>query len=281
METLNFKNITISIRKITPANAAKILEFKNTKNRPITIGKVNEYVNSMKNDEWLFNGDSIRISTDGVLLDGQHRLTAVAKSGISQSFIVVENMQKSIGLTIDTGKLRNAGDVLALESGVSANWAASIGGAIKIFHKHSKGLELSNSGTGKLTNTKVVEEYKKNKELVVFCCDWFNKNMKGKAPILTKSEILSCLMIFANIDKKDCISFCKMVFCGVGVEDGSVQSFIRNYLLSCKVDTKKANQTQRLHSIIKSWNLVRAGKSPKQAATVVFRKDNDKFKKAF
>lgn len=280
MENLIFENTVVSIREITPTNAANLLDAKNTKNRNISKGKVSEYINAMKNGEWMFNGDSIRISNEGILLDGQHRLTAVAKSGLSQHFIIIENMQKEIGLTIDVGKVRNGGDVLSLEAGVGRNMAQSISGAIKIFHKHNTGKSMSNSGTGRLTNVQVVEKYKENERLITFCVEWMNENVKRQGAILAKSEMLACLMIFASIDKDACISFSEMVFCGLGITEACTQSFLRDYLQSCKVDSKKSTSTQRLHTIIKSWNSIRSGRVIKVARNIVFYPGRDTFKKA-
>ncbi len=280
MDNLIFENVVVSIREITPANAAKILDSKNTSNRNISKGKVAEYVNAMKNGEWLFNGDSIRISSDGILLDGQHRLTALAKSGINQHFVIIENMQKEVGLTIDVGKVRSGGDVLAMEAGVGLNAAAAISGGIKIFHKHNTGKSMNDSGSGKLTNVQIVEKYRENKELVNSCYEWMDANVSKQRAILSKSEMIGLLMILSSADNDDCYSFAEMVFCGLGISELCSQSLLRDYLLSCKVKSTKSTQPQRLHTVIKVWNSVRAGREIKKQGNIVFYKGRDTFKRA-
>tara|TARA_R110000796_G_scaffold214551_2_gene330497 strand:- start:1087 stop:1932 length:846 start_codon:yes stop_codon:yes gene_type:complete len=280
MNNLIHENTVVSIREITPANAVRILDTKNERNRGISKSKVSEYVNAMKRDEWLFNGDSIRISSEGILLDGQHRLTAVAKSGISQHFIVIENMQKNVGLTIDNGKVRNGGDVLAIQAKVAPSMAQAISGAIKIFAKHENGRSLSTSGGGKLTNTQVVNAYQSNKTLIDFCVNWLGSNIKKQGAILSKSEMLGVLLILSSIDKDDCISFCEMVFCGLHIQEVCSQSLLREYLIDCKTGLKKSDQTQRLCSVIKVWNSVRAGRTIKKSVNIAFYKGKDSFKQA-
>jgi len=280
MDNLIFNNVVVTIREITPANAVNILDAKNTKNRNMSKTKIDEYVSAMKAGEWVFNGDSIRISNSGVLLDGQHRLTALAKSGINQHFIVIENMDAEVGLTIDTGKNRDGGDVLAIESGVNKQIASSISGAIKIFNRHENSRKLHNTGTGKLTNVRMIEEYNKHKDLVKFCCKWMDENIKKQGAILSRSETLGTLLILCDIDSDEAIKFCEMVFCGLGINEECPQSFLRDYLLSCKLDSKKANQAQRLHTIIKTWNSLRSGRKITTARNIVFYAGRDTFKKA-
>lgn len=281
MDNLIFENTVVSIREITPENASRILSDKNTKNRRISPTKVAEYTSAMKRDEWAFNGDSIRLSSDGTLLDGQHRLTALVKAGMSQHFIVVENMMKGVGVTIDIGKNRSGGDVLSIDSGVSTGKAAAITGAIRLFYKHEIGRMLTNAGYGKLTNTQIVEQYEKHKKLIGICQEWMDENIKGQGAILPRSEMLAILMIFANIDNNACFSFAKMVFCGLGMDESCPQSLLRDYLLDCRSKVRKSDLFTRLHTIIKIWNSIRSGRKITAPRSVVFYKDKDLYKKAF
>jgi len=280
MDNLIFENVVVSIREITPANAAKILDSKNTKNRNISNGKVIEYMKAMKNGEWMFNGDSIRISSEGILLDGQHRLTALAKSGINQHFVIIENMQKEVGLTIDVGKSRSGGDVLSIEAGVSNTIAATISGGLKLFHKHSVGNSMSDSGSGRLTNVQIIDKYREHKDLVNLCHQWMKNNVNKQRAILCKSEMLGILMILSDVDKEACDVFAEMVFCGLGINQVCSQSHLRDYLLLCKTESKMSTQPQRLHTIIKVWNSIRAGRDIKHKSNIIFRKGKDTFKQA-
>lgn len=280
MENLIHDNVVVSIRKITPANAAKILEAKNIKNRAISRGKLGEYINSMKNGEWLFNGDSIRISSDGVLLDGQHRLTAVARSGVSQYFVLIENMQKEVGLTIDIGKVRNGGDVLALEAGVTNSIAQTMSGAIKAFNKHESNKTMSRSGIGRLTNTQIVEEYKSNKDLIKEAMCWVDDNISKQGALLSKSEALAMVLILCNTGSKSWKNFCEMVLCGTSISGVCTQSLLRDYLLSCRLNPKKSNQHQRLCTIVKCWNSIQSKREITTKSAIPFNQSRDKFKKA-
>jgi hypothetical protein len=99
---------------ITPALAAEYLKA-NTSNRPCSVGRVAELANAMKRGEWMPNGDAIRFSVDGVLLDGQGRLKACISSGISFTSLVVRDLPREAFKTMDLGKKRNLADLLAID----------------------------------------------------------------------------------------------------------------------------------------------------------------------
>ncbi|SDT87231.1 hypothetical protein SAMN04488548_12433 [Gordonia westfalica] len=63
---------------VDPAMARRVLA-KNTHNRPIKESQVVRLMAEMTSGRWKYNGEAIKWSIDDVLLDGQHRLTALAR----------------------------------------------------------------------------------------------------------------------------------------------------------------------------------------------------------
>jgi hypothetical protein len=104
----------VSTETITPALAAEYLKA-NTHNRPCSPGRVASLAGAMKRGEWLNNGDAIRFSKEGVLLDGQGRLKACISAGVSFSTLVVRDLPRESFKTMDLGKKRNAADMFALD----------------------------------------------------------------------------------------------------------------------------------------------------------------------
>ncbi|SDT84116.1 hypothetical protein SAMN04488548_10623 [Gordonia westfalica] len=76
---------------VDPAMARRVLA-KNTHNRPIKESQVVRLMAEMTSGRWKYNGEAIKWSIDDVLLDGQHRLTALARMDDNfpaiQSFVV-------------------------------------------------------------------------------------------------------------------------------------------------------------------------------------------------
>lgn len=117
-------SIESKITTITPQDAEKILSM-NPENRRISGSSVNALVRDMKAGRFLFNGDSIRIREDGVLADGQHRLTACVQSGIPFETILITGLPKDTVTTIDTGRKRTIGDILTITGSGHGNHLAA------------------------------------------------------------------------------------------------------------------------------------------------------------
>lgn len=115
--------MNMQIETITPALAAEYLKL-NTHNRTCSSRRVYELAGAMKRGEWMYNGDAIRFSIDGVLLDGQGRLKACIAANVSFTTLVVRNLPKETFKTMDLGKKRSMADVLSIEGEKNTNLLA-------------------------------------------------------------------------------------------------------------------------------------------------------------
>lgn len=97
---------------ITPDVAKSILET-NTRNRTLSAKTVDIYASAMREGAWKFNGETIKISDEGKLIDGQHRLSAVILYGKAIPMAVLRGVPASAFDSLDLGKRRNGGDVLS------------------------------------------------------------------------------------------------------------------------------------------------------------------------
>ena len=110
--TVNTKDgdMKIVVMNITPKKAAELLT-KNVNNRNIRDDRVSIYSAEMSAGNWKANGIPIIIGDDGVLKDGQHRLTACVKSGKTMNDAVVIYLPKTQTNCYDIGAPRTAKDV--------------------------------------------------------------------------------------------------------------------------------------------------------------------------
>jgi hypothetical protein len=65
---------------MTPIYAQRLLAG-NIGNRPMNDTFVRDLVGRMCRGEWADNAETIKVGTDGLLKDGQHRLRAIVDSG--------------------------------------------------------------------------------------------------------------------------------------------------------------------------------------------------------
>ena len=102
-----------TVELITPEKAREYLK-KNTKNRTIRSRHVDELMRDMKSGKFKLTHQGIAFDDDGVLIDGQHRLTAIALSGIPVQMMVTRGMNEDTRLVIDTHSARNLRDFYCL-----------------------------------------------------------------------------------------------------------------------------------------------------------------------
>ena len=108
---------------VTPTLAKEWLAI-NTNNRPIRRREVDSFVRDIVSDRWIPNtSDTVMIGSNGVLLNGQHRLTAVIEADRSAQ-MYVEFGAENDASAIDRGRSRSAGDAFQMNTGkrVSLLW---------------------------------------------------------------------------------------------------------------------------------------------------------------
>lgn len=128
--------ITIKEIDITPHIAERWLNKCNTHNRSLYESTVESYALDMKRGFWALNHQPIAFDDEGILMDGQHRLAAIVRSGKTIRMLVAQDIPKQFdndGVkhftqeTIDGGKPRSVGDRINLTYGIeNANLKTAI-----------------------------------------------------------------------------------------------------------------------------------------------------------
>ena len=118
----------LELRRVTPEWAADILRKHDEsitalkyRQRPINTKVVENYATDMKAGNWGVTGQGISFDENGNLMDGQHRLSAIVKAGVTMDMVVlwgvpqrVSDQIKSIDV-IDIGRKRNVGQQLRID----------------------------------------------------------------------------------------------------------------------------------------------------------------------
>ena len=132
---------TFGIEEVTPGMAATYLESM-PHNRRLRHNAVNEIVLAMESGKFFATIEPIHFDVMGHLRNGQHRMTAVIKSGKTVEMLVVRGATEDEIDAIDTGNRRLPGDVLALRHGVADGDTAATA------LKHLWNYELGRAPTG-------------------------------------------------------------------------------------------------------------------------------------
>lgn len=97
------------------AKAKKLMENNDPDNRGISWTHVDTLVKKMKAGIWNANGEVIKINKFGVVVDGQHRLLAIMRSGITVEFDICYGLSEEAVYTMDEGRKRQLRDKLSRE----------------------------------------------------------------------------------------------------------------------------------------------------------------------
>lgn len=154
----------IMLLDVTPAMAEALLN-SNTKNRPLTSGRVEEYAAEMRAGRFPFNGDTVRFDTEAKMLDGQHRLWAIIETDVTMRMLLVFGLDPECFDTIDIGKIRTGPDTVWNLG--EDRYRAEIASACQWLVRWQRGDLDTSARARKVTNTEVKEVYRDNADLVI------------------------------------------------------------------------------------------------------------------
>jgi hypothetical protein len=98
----------------------------NSNNRNLRKKLVDQYARDISEGRWLDTGEAIKFSMSGQLLDGQHRLHAIAKGTQTVRLLVVTGLPDAAMVAIDSGAKRTAADAMRLLGHKNTNALTSI-----------------------------------------------------------------------------------------------------------------------------------------------------------
>lgn len=252
-------NPTASFRTITPAMAKRFLE-KNTNNRSMNEVNLAGIVSEMNRKNFHLTGESIKIAENGDLLDGQHRLMAIVKTGQSIKMLVVEGLENTSFKYIDTGRKRQASDVLAIEK---IKNPAKIAAMCKFIINFQRGnfihaaTQRADRFKARLTNADISTFVEKNKESIYDSYPYgFNRQNK----LISGTFLSSFHYIVKKIDEVKADDFCHKLGTGEDVQKDSSISLLRQRLLADIRAKNKMKPLEKMALICKAWNLYRSNK---------------------
>jgi hypothetical protein len=139
---------------VTPVKAAEMLSA-NTSNRPLSRSTVRAFAEAMRRGDWLVTHQGIAIDTNGVLVDGQHRLAAIIEADLPVEMTVFTDVEPDTFDVLDTGKKRNAADVLAIEGEKSSTLLAAM--VRTIWQYENRPESTWSGGNAAVTNHQIVQ----------------------------------------------------------------------------------------------------------------------------
>lgn len=135
-------SLTTVVTKVTPALAEEWLTH-NIKNRNPKPAKIAQYAEDIRAGNWKVNGESLKFTHAGRLLDGQNRLLACITANTPFTTLVVRGLDDVDQDTLDGCARRSYADVLRMRGEPNADALAA---AVRSLHGWLRGIRRFDGG---------------------------------------------------------------------------------------------------------------------------------------
>lgn len=243
-----------SVRVVmTPGIAAKLL-LRNTGNRPLRERRAAELAGAMQRGEWQVNGDTIRFSETGRLLDGQHRLSAVASGTLAVPMDLVFNIPDDAQDTMDIGAARTHGDQLGIAGVKNATCCAAVA---VLVHRYQLPKRMAQTRPSMAQVKSLLEQHPI--ERIVADVRKFSKSDS-----IIAGSIVSFVGVLTRKDYDRFLAFCERVQTGLHLSSSSDPIYVlRRHIAQRNEGRHKLTRDVICAYTVKAWNAWQADKPMK------------------
>jgi len=244
---------------MTPPLAAELLR-RNPDNRIVRDHTVERYASDMKAGRWDgFNGESIKISDDGLLNDGQNRCHAVIEANMSVPMVIGFGFARKSRETLDQGEKRTAGNYLQMAGYADTNNTSAIAKLLIAYERNNGTMLGSRNG---ITHTEITARVRADGAIhdsLRYCVNC-KASPRG---MITLSAIAFCHYVFADLDEADANDFILQVLTGEGLKRKMPAYAVRQRLLSDSRGSKLSGSAKvaKIEIVMRGWNSFRLGKN--------------------
>lgn len=236
---------------VTPV-LAEVLLKGNKLNRPVSEKNIIFLSNQMRAGTFKRDtGESIKVSKTGNLLDGQHRLLAIIRANIAQQMLVVSELDDDIFSVLDTGKKRNASDVLSINGYKSTVGLSGMVRAIKILNSITVNFKQQNA----ITNSEILEFVKDNEEIseIYSFCENYYRKFRSIPP--NNLAAIYFILVKKGYLPEKIEEFMNLYSTGLSLKDDNPIYVLRNKLIIDSQSKSKLSVKNKIALFIHTWNL--------------------------
>jgi hypothetical protein len=223
--------------------------------RPVRKTKLAEFARDMRGGSWVLNGETIKRASDGGVLDGIHRLTAVAEAGVSIRSWVIEGLPPEVQSTIDTGSPRTMSDQLHMRGVPNSVLLAAI-------TKRGWRWLQGHRGSGGPTPTHTEMDLMIATVPVLAEAASYAQQARRDFPMIRASAYGTAYLIFSGISNIAARAFLEMVSTGESLHKGDPALAVRSRMIqAAKPGERRLSEHEQLALIITGWNAWRDERS--------------------
>jgi hypothetical protein len=212
---------TVSVR-MTPTVAQRLLE-RNVHNRKLSEKVIQKYVTEMKAGEWRLTPAGIGFDDQGHLVDGQHRLHAIARSNVTVPLLVTLGLPAASQEKVDRQKRRSLFDALYLAGHAFNRQEVEIATCL------TRRIVRSESGVvpSDFLVRQTLECHVPHIRAVLACMKGANKSVRG----LSQASFLAAATLYHEIDAEKCAEFLEAVRTGTMLTEDHPAMRLRRFLM--------------------------------------------------
>lgn len=245
----------VEIVTITPEIAKRLLEM-NDGNRPLSDRLVQEIVADIEHGFWQLNGETIIVSKDGLLNDGQHRLEAIVRAGRPVQSAVMFGVSRDARMTVDMGKQRTTANFLAMDGAAYATAAAAVA---RLLIQHSKNAMYfggSRAGNSQAPTKQEIRAYynKHRKQIATALNELANEQFIKTFGV---TPFVAAYVILHRVNSVECGVFFQRICDGANLKQDDPILWLRSRMTTERKNRLRA--TEKLEIILRHWNRWRKG----------------------
>jgi hypothetical protein len=235
---------------VTPELAAHLLA-NNPENRGINPKTVRQIQSAIEQGRWEVNGETVIVSVEGLLNDGQSRLKAIAQSGIPTETAFVYGVSRSSRYTVDQGRARSAAMMAKMMGLPNPDARAAIARLVMAY-------ELSGGKSVTLANS-----FSANDQLrlaqedgdVAVAAAFVDENRKHFQQYFSPAILGACYAILREIDAEDATDFIHQLAFGEQLNATDPAYMVRERALALG----PLRRNQKVEAILRGWTIRRSG----------------------
>lgn len=257
----------LTFEEIDPDIARVYLAKNIENNRNVVIDRVGQYARDMESGRWRETTETIKFDSEGNLIDGQHRLRAVVRAGVTVRFLVARGLANDAVYVIDASLPRNAAGGLRMTGNQIANISTVVASAHLINAYENGVFRHSHVQLGRADRMTVPESM----EFVTDRLDELQSAAHTAAScrphlLIPTSVIAAASAILARVDADAAKEFFEAIVSGQFGPNDPILILIRR-TVSDKVNSRKVLPATQLFYIIRTWNAWRAGETLQRIST--------------
>lgn len=239
------------IELITPARASEYLA-RNTNNREVRRQHVETRIRQIKSGQWRLTHQGIAFDKTGVLIDGQHRLMAIAESGDSVQMLVTRGLHEETAVLIDVHHKRSLADRLRLVD--NGNLNKHICRALRAYITLGMGARPMLE-----TVAKVEDVFLEHPEEFI----WIATHAAAGLPVGNRGDLAAAIFTYRCAHPEHAQDFMSQYVSGANLDGNDAILHLRNGFIE-KAFTRTASTDQSTY-----WKVVRATQAHERGEKVI------------